>query len=274
MKASVIVPVGDADAWAECEKGIRESVAAARTPGFEAEIVPSFDLGRRGAFAARNEGLSRASGDWILWVDCDDAVERGWFGEIAAAVLAHPDADVVQFDATEVRGGATRPLKYGAVGEVSGDAFARELLRNDGMPAWLWTRAFRRTLFDGLSFKGRVKHDYGMFLKLLPRIRRVWSVGKPLYRYIKHGHGLSDYVQPMDYREAGRRFADSIAALPREWRHDADVGLCLTMADAALHAKGARGAAHWTRRRLAAALFDRRVPARLKLKALAASVKF
>mgnify|MGYP003301261016 CR=1 FL=1 len=50
-------------------------------------------------------------------------------------------------------------------------------------------------------------------LQILPRIRNVWSIGKPLYRYIRHGHGLSNYVQSMDYTEAGKGFEAQIAAL-------------------------------------------------------------
>lgn len=272
MKISIIIPVGDETQWKTCEASLLASIAAADNAA-EAEILPCFDLGHRGAFAARNEGLDRATGEWVAWVDCDDEVETSWFGEIAAAVKAHPDTDVIQFDATEVKDGGTRPLRYRMQGEIDGAAFAHELLRNDGMPAWLWARAFRRTLFDGCRFEGRDgKEDYRMFLEILPRIRTVWSVGKPLYRYIRHGRGLSSYVQKADFAAAGARFATQIDALPEDWRKDARIGLALTMADVARHSAQDNGARKWVRKHLLTVLADIRVPLRLKLKALLAAL--
>lgn len=273
MKISIIVPVGNLEEWKICEASLKASIAAAKDVA-EAELLPCFDLEHKGAYVARNEGLSRVTGEWIAWVDCDDVVETDWFGEIAAAIAAH-DAeavDVIQFDATEVMGERTRPLPYGRKGLVSGEDFSRELLRNDGMPAWLWTRVFRREVMAGACFAGRVKQDYQMFLQILPRIRGAWSIGKPLYRYIRHGHGLSNYTQAMDYLEAGRGFEAQIENLPERWRHDAWIGLALTMADVARHSKDGNGSRYWVRKYLMTVLFDGRVPLRIKVKTLLASL--
>ena len=269
MKISVIIPVGNEAEWKACEASLRESISAADGVA-EVEILPCFDLEHKGAYVARNEGLERATGDWVAWVDCDDVVEKTWFGEIATAIVAHPDVDVIQFDATEVKDGKRRLLAYAKHEQVSGDAFARELLRNDGMPAWLWTRVFRRELFAEASFNGRVKQDYQIFLQILPRIRHVWSIGKPLYRYIRHGHGLSNYTQAMDYAVAGGEFLSLIMKLPKRWRWDARIGLALTMADVAMHSSVENGARMWARRYGLLVLLDLKVPLRLKAKCLMA----
>ena len=134
MKISVIVPVGDKNAWSVCKASIEQSLSEYRGE-VVAEVLPCFDLEHRGAYIARNEGLERATGDWIAWVDCDDEVEPNWASEICAAIKAHPDVDVIQFDATEVVCSKTSPLAYRYKGLVEGERFAHELLRNDGMPA-------------------------------------------------------------------------------------------------------------------------------------------
>ena len=138
MKISIIVPVGDEGAWRICEESIRRSVSA-YNGDVQAEVLPCFDLEHRGAYIARNEGLARATGDWIAWVDCDDVAEPDWIKEIADAVSSHPDADIIQFDIFESKNGKTMVVAYRHKGAVEGDVFAHELLRNDGMPAWLWT---------------------------------------------------------------------------------------------------------------------------------------
>lgn len=271
MRLSIIVPIGDFEQWKHCDASIASSIAVA-PEGVEFEVLPCFDLDHKGAYLARNEGLAKATGDWIVWVDCDDEVEPSWASEIVAAIKSHPEIDVIQYDAIEVRGDKRRPLRYGFEGEVGGEQFAHELLRNDGMPAWLWTRVFKRQLFEGLSFDGRVKHDYGMFLQLLPRIKSVWSIGKPLYRYNRHGKGLSNYAQQMDYAESGHCFESSIMALPAGWHRDGYIGLALTMADVARHSKVENGSRQWVRKYLRNVLSDSNVPLRLKVKTFLAAI--
>lgn len=271
MRISVIIPIGDADRWHVCEKSILDSIAR-KVSDVDFEILPCFDLEHKGAYLARNEGLVKAKGDWIAWVDCDDVVEQDWAKVIAETVIVHPDADVIQFDTFENWNGKIRLVAYNYKGTVDGETFARELLRNDGMPAWLWTRVFKRKLFDGVSFEGRVKHDYGMFLKILPRVKTVWSIGKPLYRYMRNGKGLSAYAQQMDYAVAGVGFEKSVAELPSAWRHDANIGLALTMADVARHSGCENGSRQFVRKYLGDVILDAKVPLRLKAKALLAAM--
>ena len=271
MRISVIVPVGNMTQWKHCEDSINASISVA-SKDVDFEVLPCFDLDHKGAYLARNEGLKKATGDWVAWVDCDDEVEPNWASEICAVIKAHPDVDVVQYDAAEIRGGKVRSLCYRYQGEVCGERFAHELLRNDGMPAWLWTRVFRKELFDGLQFEGRVKHDYGMFLQLLPRINSVWPIGKPLYRYNRHGKGLSNYAQSMDYSEAGHRFESLIMALPEDWHRDGYIGLALTMADVVRHSTVENGSRQWIRKYLRNVLLDSNVPLRLKVKAFLAAI--
>ena len=275
LRISVIIPVGDENVWTRCRQSLEDSLGIlGQDFGVEFEIVPCFDLEHKGAFNARNEGLVRAKGDWIAWVDCDDMVERDWAKEIADAVIDHPNADIIQFDTFENWNGSVRQVVYKYKGSADGETFARELLRNDGMPAWLWTRVFKRDLFDGVSFEGRVKHDYGMFLKILPRVRSVWSIGKPLYRYMRNGKGLSAYAQQMDYAIAGVGFEKSIEKLPLAWRHDANVGLALTMADVARHSGRENGSRQFVRKYLRDVIFDAKAPFRLKAKATLAAMGF
>ena len=273
LRISVIIPVGDEGAWRLCRQSLDYSVGLlGQDCSIEVEVLPCLDIEHKGADIARNEGLARGAGEWVAWVDCDDEVEPNWASEICAAIKTHPDVDVIQFDATEIVHGKMSPLTYKHKGLIEGVDFAHELLRNDGMPAWLWTRVFRRELFDGLKFDGRVKHDYGMFLKILPRVQSVWSIGKPLYRYNRHGKGLSNYAQQMDYAKTGKEFELSIARLPEEWQHDAKIGLALTMADVARHSKCENGSRQFVRRYLREVIFDGKVPLRLKAKASFAAI--
>lgn len=45
-----------------------------------------------------NKGFHRATGDWLMWLNCDDYLLPGALAKVASYVEAHPEADVVHGD--------------------------------------------------------------------------------------------------------------------------------------------------------------------------------
>ena len=54
------------------------------------QYFPEFVVARhelnRGVGEARNTGLAHATGEWVAWVDADDAVTPEWFARLAESV--------------------------------------------------------------------------------------------------------------------------------------------------------------------------------------------
>ena len=109
MIVSVIIPIGCRDFLEDCRRSVYSSIEKCAA-NVKCEVVEVFDDERKGVSWARNEGLKRANGDWIAWVDCDDIVEENWFSEIADAIEYHADSDIIQFDAVEIKKGKERFL--------------------------------------------------------------------------------------------------------------------------------------------------------------------
>jgi len=45
-----------------------------------------------------NKGFRKATGDWMMWLNCDDYLQPGTLAKVAAFISKHPDADVVHGD--------------------------------------------------------------------------------------------------------------------------------------------------------------------------------
>ncbi len=277
MKVSIIIPVGDLKEWELCKRSLDFSLAAYQG-SIEKEVLPCFDLEHKGAHVARNEGLHRATGDWIAWVDCDDRVEVSWFSTICRELEGNATSapgesfDVLVFGIRQEKDGVSRIIYSPKMHEMEGAAYARWMLGGKEMPHWLWHRVFRRELWESVTFEGRVKEDYQGSLQFLPRVKRVRFIPDVLYRYFRHGYGLSNYVQPMDYAKACEGFLKLIKELPSNWQGEARMGVGLLMTDVVFHAPKVCGVNKYIRPYFWKILFGGGMALRFRIKAILASL--
>ena len=50
-----------------------------------------------------NKGFLRATGDWLIWLNCDDYLTEGALAKVAGFINEHPEADIVHGDCMFVR---------------------------------------------------------------------------------------------------------------------------------------------------------------------------
>lgn len=55
-----------------------------------------------------NKGFRQATGDWVMWLNCDDYLLPGALAKVAAFIREHPEADVVHGDCIYVKEDKTR----------------------------------------------------------------------------------------------------------------------------------------------------------------------
>lgn len=152
-----------------------------------------------GPGGARNVGLSYASGEYIGFVDSDDLADPTMF-ETLYAHAKEGNYDMVD---CAYYSQATDSLLLmtpdSCVGDLSDDK--RSLLISGG--GYLWSRIFRRELFDRIHFREHtILEDMEVMMQLFLRCKRLGTVKTPLYQYSATVDSASKLANPAKYHHA------------------------------------------------------------------------
>lgn len=147
---------------------------------------------------SQEEGVQRASGEYLWLVDCDDE----WNPSIVATLLERATRDgsdvvvcraLLRDDATGVSkivDGVDRDLV------VSGDEAVRMMLRGE-INGYTWNKLYRRRLFQGEAPPLlTTQPDFCRTALAVAESGRVSTISQVLYTYIRRGNSISDSHEP------------------------------------------------------------------------------
>lgn len=214
MRLSVIIPCMKRDE--KVERAIR-SIGAERS---DLEVEPVVVEGLRPVGRARNEGLARATGDYISWIDGDDEVTADWLPTVGAAIAARPGVDVLVLGMRPVGWTGRRDFVWAPQGEPTPRRLLIDLYRNLGMAGNQVLFVTRRELWNGLRFDEDVVvgEDYLMAPRVLSRARSCQNLGKALYLYYRNAGSLMTEQAADKERDLLRIQERRLAEAPAECR--------------------------------------------------------
>lgn len=145
-----------------------------------------------GVSAARNLGLDLARGRYIAWVDPDDYISPKWYASLHP--LLESGVDLVFFDRVDVYPDREEPRFYDASSHaISLDTFLWDLQEDVRLESHLWSKVFRRTLWEGIRFPLELSYceDFSVMHKVVVRAARIAYQHGLLYYYVHHANSIT-----------------------------------------------------------------------------------
>lgn len=220
MKLSVVIPVYDTEETLEaCVKSVLDqgvddteiilvddgsddgSPAMCDRLAREHEEVCTIHEEHRGIAGARNKGIEKARGEYIMFVDSDDSLAPYTLPILLARIGAHPDYDILEYPIIWHAGEDDEEVlkfgrhEYGNMKEywVEGKGYAH---------AYACNKIYRRRLFDKVRYPmNRAFIDAYTLPRLLEQCRLVATTEEGAYQYNYSPDGMATMADGEDLEQ-------------------------------------------------------------------------
>ena len=145
----------------------------------------------KGVSSTRNAALDIMSGDFVAFIDSDDAYDPDYVQTMLDAMTDNgADMVICKFSNHSTTGKMTRdgteelhpPIGEGTYGRVEAmQAFAENTIH-----AYVWNKMYKKELWDGIRFPvGMLYEDIDVMYRIINLCGKICVIGKPLYLYRK-----------------------------------------------------------------------------------------
>ena len=144
----------------------------------------------QGVSVARNVGLDNVLGDYIMFVDSDDYIDREMCSELMDKMLNN-DVDIVSVDSYTERYG--KEIRRKTTGEFMTrqhpEIMEYYLSDNDGV---VWNKLYKKSVIGNVRFPvGRLFEDCAALYRIIENANKVGYIDKQLYCYYKNPNSIS-----------------------------------------------------------------------------------
>ncbi|MCM1298874.1 MAG: glycosyltransferase [Firmicutes bacterium] len=239
-KISVIVPIYKVEKYIErCLNSIKAQsfrdyeviMIDDGTPDNSAKIAerytadPRFKLFRQnnsGVGITRNKGIQLAQGEYLAFVDSDDAVFPDHLEKLYnAAVKADADIVCCSYCCCDENGGHIRKSRITkSEGVYCSDKLIGNILRDISVRRYLWSKLWRKSLFTdyGISFPCQTFEDACIIPMLFYNARTIAAITDRTYIYTCRNNSITGLTGKNcigDYLKANERVEDYFLSTPQ-----------------------------------------------------------
>ena len=144
------------------------------------------DKKNEGVAAARNDGLKKATGEYISFIDSDDYIDENMYSDMYNKAKKN-NLDLIACDALLIYPNENRVVKSNIT-----DKSTKEELMIDAY-AVTWNKLYRKEILKDLTFTKGINlcEDVEFLYKVYSKINRVGSIDKAYYNYIQRPNSLT-----------------------------------------------------------------------------------
>ncbi len=161
----------------------------------------------KGLSEARNEGIKKATGDYLLFIDSDDFIELNLLETLNNAL--EKDIDLIRFQANNIIDEKIIPYNETPFETTNGlDAFNKIRKYHYVEPVWVYL--YNKKFWDKHNFKyvkDCVAEDYGLIPYVIACAKTVKSINYIGYNYITR---VGSLMTSKDYSKKIKRIEDMI----------------------------------------------------------------
>lgn len=144
----------------------------------------------QGASIARKRGIDVAVGEWLTFVDSDDAVEEDYIERLYDVAIKYDVKiaacnQIQHKEGTEIEAGKTGKTVLLKEPELHKRFFKYQF--------WgFWGKIYHRSVFENIYFpKYTINEDYVVMAQLFSRYKQIAYIPMDLYHYMVHENSLS-----------------------------------------------------------------------------------
>ena len=218
-KFSIIIPVYDVEKYIKkCLDSVFNQtynnyeviVVNDGTKDNSMEIVKNYNVitinqKNQGLSMARNNGVKKAKGEYLLFLDSDDYLEENTLEEINKALDSKPD--IVRFQIKEVGSEVNKNYPEEPLNNLNGEnAFKRIVNYHFVENAWCY--AIKREYYMDNNFefkKGTVHEDFGLIPLVIIKAKQVTSIPYIGYNYLQRPNSI---MGDKDYNKTLKKVED------------------------------------------------------------------
>lgn len=186
--------------------------------------VTVYHIENGGVSAARNFGIDKAIGEYIVFVDSDDGLTKTAIKKICDS---HNDADIICFDHCKNYGNRTENIYYGEttdtfLGEECKKVLADSLIVENGL-ALCWGKAFKRSFLNEHELRFDTSlilaEDAEFAIKCYSKAQKIFYLHEVLYSYtLSVGSTVRKFNEkmPETYDESMQHILSTVAEFGEE----------------------------------------------------------
>lgn len=166
----------------------RSGIIADEFASRHADYVRVLHKENGGLSSARNAGLELAAGEYVIFPDPDDWLEKNYCQSIIETIEKYNHPDMVFFDYYRCKSSKKKIITipaFGKTGVVSKESFLREFAKDQPLKSMVWCKAIKRKFYLGRGFDLDIKvcEDALLLTDMVLEMDSFVYLQKPLYFY-------------------------------------------------------------------------------------------